>query len=325
MIKDEFIKQCNIIFNNKYDYTDVNYINNKTPIKIKCPIHGEFNKTPNNHKNHKQGCPKCVGDKLSLKFRKEINVLIKQFNKIHNNKYDYSFVNYINDRTKIKIKCPEHGIFEQIPSNHIKGVGCPICNGGVKLTLEDFINKSNKIHNNHYNYSLVEYENNKSKIKIICPNHGVFIKDARHHLSGGGCNICKLSKGELKIKKFLDDRNIKYIQQYKFIDCRNQKPLPFDFYLPEYNMCIEYNGEQHYKPLNNFGGEKSFNKLKKRDGIKNSYCISNNIKLLIIKYDENLENVLLGYGGFNTMQIKKDVKDNLTPDEETQGKDLLKD
>lgn len=90
-------------------------------------------------------------------------------------------------------------------------------------------------------------------------------------------------------EKLLDKNNIKYIREYKFIDCKNIKPLPFDFFLFEYNTCIEYDGEQHFKINKYFGGEKGLLKRQKNDNIKNEYCINNNIRLIRIKYNENIE------------------------------------
>lgn len=215
------------------------------------------------------------------------DLFIEKAIEIHKNKYDYSFVIYKNSRIKINIVCPIHGLFEQTPSSHLSKRGCIKCTGLNKLTTKEFIKKANIKHDNKYNYSLVKYENSHTKIKIICPLHGVFNQIAYSHLAGIGCSSCSSSKGELEIKKFLDKNNINYIRQHKFVDCKNQKPLSFDFYLPKGNTCIEYDGEQHFRPVKNFGGEIGFLKTKKFDSIKNEYCKKNNIKLIRIKYNDN--------------------------------------
>jgi hypothetical protein len=114
------------------------------------------------------------------------------------------------------------------------------------------------------------------------------------HLSGKGCSICNESKGEKLIYNFLVNNNIKFVKQKRFLDCKNVHTLPFDFYLPDYNVCIEYNGEQHYNPVKYFGGIKSFNLQKINDNIKSNYCLQNNIKLIIInKNNEKKINKLL--------------------------------
>ena len=119
--------------------------------------------------------------------------------KIHNNKYDYSLVDYINNKSKVKIICPTHGEFEQIPYSHLRGSGCPKCKGDKQRILcqsnkEEFTNKADKIHSNKYDYSLVDYKNAHTKVKIICPIHGEFEQKPTHHLSGKGCPKCKGDK-----------------------------------------------------------------------------------------------------------------------------------
>jgi hypothetical protein len=109
---------------------------------------------------------------------------IEDVKKVHSTKYDYSLVKYINNRTKVKIICPEHGIFEQRPYSHISGQGCPKCGGTFKFTINDFIIKSKEIHGNKYDYSLVDYINTHTKVKIICKKHGIFEQQPNSHLNG---------------------------------------------------------------------------------------------------------------------------------------------
>ena len=217
------------------------------------------------------------------------NIFIKRSMDIHNNKYDYSLVEYKNNRTKIKIICPIHGLFEQTPYKHLIGRGCHYCAGNLQLNTIDFIKKSNEIHNYLYDYSLSKYINTITKVKIICPKHGVFEQTPNCHLNQGyGCQKCSESKGEKQIRKFLEKNEIKYNYEKTFENCKFKYKLKFDFYLPDYNTCIEYNGIQHYKPVNYFGGEKVLKYQKNNDKIKDIYCKSNNIELLTIKYDEDI-------------------------------------
>ncbi|MDR0676616.1 MAG: DUF723 domain-containing protein, partial [Elusimicrobiota bacterium] len=174
---EQFIKEANKIHNNFYDYSFVEYKNNKTKVKIICPIHGEFYTTPHNHLDKQSGCPKCRYDKVAKKLSLTIGKFIERANKVHNNKYNYSLVEYKNQNSIIKIICPIHGEFLQQAGIHLQGHGCPKCanekNGLLKrLTQEEFIEKANKVHNNKYNYSLVNYETAFDNIKIICPVHG---------------------------------------------------------------------------------------------------------------------------------------------------------
>ena len=111
---------------------------------------------------------------------------------------------------------------------------------------------------------------------------------------GRRCPKCKKSKGEIEISKILDLYNIKYEEEYRFENCKFKYTLPFDFYLPEYNTCIEYDGIQHFYIIEQFGGLDGFISSKIRDTIKNIYCENNNIKLIRIPYWEfnNIETII---------------------------------
>lgn len=163
-------------------------------------------------------------------------------------------------------------------------------NYNIKLTNTEFITKANIKHNNLYDYSITKYDGSSNKVDIICKKHGIFTQIANTHLYGCGCSKCNNSIGELMIENFLLRNNINFIEQYKFDDCFNKSKLPFDFYLPDFNICIEYDGEFHYK---DFG----FNDLeyqKNNDNIKNNFCEKTNIKLIRIPYTErnNINEIL---------------------------------
>lgn len=220
---------------------------------------------------------------------------INNFISKHGLKYNYSLVEYKNRRTPVKIICPIHGIFEQLPEIHKRGHNCPKCMGRNK-TLEEYIKEANEVHNNKYDYSLIEkYKDKKNfKYKIICNIHGEFKQSLYKHINEKqGCPKCQLSKGELKVEEILKEHKIEYKQQHWFKDCRGDfKPLKFDFYLPLYNMLIEYQGELHFMPRKDFPIEK-FEKQKRYDKIKKEYCIKKNIQLLEINYNEDIERKLI--------------------------------
>jgi hypothetical protein len=138
-----FIKRGSIKFNNKFDYSQINYINCDIPVKIICPIHGEFYQTPYNHyKTTKYGCPKCAIEiNMKLKNQKLYEKFIKKSKIIHNDYYDYSFINFINMETPVKIICPIHGEFYQIPYVHYaNGCGCQECAKLVRINKKTIIN-----------------------------------------------------------------------------------------------------------------------------------------------------------------------------------------
>lgn len=239
------------------------------------------------HIIREQGCPKCKGYNMTN------DEFIEKSIKIHDNKYKYDDTFYKSKKDTVKIYCNEHGYFEQMPYLHLKGCGCPYCAGCARSNNEEFIIKANKIHNNIYDYSKVNYKNAKSKIEIICKKHGSFWQTPNKHLTGRGCPKCKNSKSENFIKKYLKNNNIKFKQQQKFDGCKYKRNLYFDFYLPEKNICLEYDGEQHFINFRYKKDDKEKLEIRKiRDNIKNIYCKENNIKLYRIKYTDKIEEKL---------------------------------
>jgi hypothetical protein len=285
-MKTKYLEKFKSVHGNKYDYSLVEFIDTNEKIIIICPEHGEFKQSIYSHTSG-QGCPKCKGKGK----RKTTNFFIEQAISIHSDKYDYSLVDYVDGKTDIIIICPIHGKTIQKPNQHLQTKGCRKCGdklSGISSNIHEFIDKSNMVHGNKFKYSNSIYIGNNDKLIITCPIHGDFKQTPHNHLKGHGCPHCRESKGEKEIKKLLLINNISFTQQHKFPDCRNILPLPFDFYLPDYHLCIEFNGRQHYKSISVFGGDEEFQKVKIRDKIKIEYCEMNNIPLVIFKYDENI-------------------------------------
>lgn len=296
IITENFIKKANLIYNNKYDYSKVEYKNSYTKIIIYCPTHStEFLSTPNNHLMHKISCQKCRSEKLSKLRSQGIKTFIENANLIHNNKYDYSKVKYINNKTEVCIICLEHGEFWQRPDKHINSKqGCPKCQGYNK-TNQNFIQQAKQIHGDKYDYSKIIYQTATKKICITCSKHGNFLQQPNNHLSNQGCPKCQRSKGEEQISKWLTEHNIYFETQKRFNECKNKRSLPFDFYLPNHNLLIEYDGEQHFNPYRGRQQDKYIQKLKQvqhHDFIKNNYCKQNNIQLIRIPYWKPVESFL---------------------------------
>jgi len=202
-------------------------------------------------------------------------------------------VDYVTSKDKVKIICHAHGVFTQAPYNHWLGNGCPKCAKNQTLTQEEFIKKANEMHNSKYDYSKVDFKNVSSKVIIICPKHGEFKQLVTNHIHNyNGCPKCKLSKGETKVMSFLEQNKIEYNIEKTFEECKNKKALPFDFYLPKHNICIEFQGKQHYKKEDFFGGETALEYTKNNDRIKWEFCKKNGIKLIRIKYNKNIDEVL---------------------------------
>jgi hypothetical protein len=154
-----------------------------------CPIHGEFWQTPAKHLSG-QGCPHCGLNKLKKSKTKTQEQVIKEFKEVHGEWYDYSKVVYVDSHTKVCVICPIHGEFWQTPAKHLSGQGCPHCGGSLKLTKEEFVERSIEVHGEWYDYSKVVYVNNRTKVCITCPIHGEFWQTPCEHLSGCGCPHC---------------------------------------------------------------------------------------------------------------------------------------
>ena len=300
----EFIEKAKEIHGDRYDYSKVNYVNSKTPVCIICPEHGEFYMKPTYHIFNKCDCQKCGEIKRINKRSLTTEEFINRAKKIHGDKYDYSEVEYINNHTKVCIICPEHGEFYMKPENHlILKQGCPKCYGNVKLSTEEFIKKAKEVHRDKYDYSKVEYINYETKVCIICPEHGEFWQTPHAHLSGQGCPHCLQSKLENSVLEILKKYNVSFECQKSFNWLVLERNLRLDFYLSEYNIAIECQGMQHYKPIDGWGGVKVLNKIKKRDKIKKEKCIENGIRIIYIKYNDSIEyieniikNIIMDYG-----------------------------
>ena len=306
MTTDEFIKKAIQIHGNRYDYSKVEYVNAKTKICIICPKHGVFYQLPNSHLQGR-GCKKCYSEKLSL----GTNIFIESSKKIHGDKYDYSKVNYVNNRTKVCIICPEHGEFWQTPDSHLQGKGCYKCSlanraSKRKLSNDEFIEKARLVHGDKYDYSKVDYVNNYTKICIICPKHGEFWQTPSNHLKYNGCPVCNESKLETEIRVFLEKNNINFIQ------CANKTNFEWlnnqhlDFYLPDYNIAIECQGEQHFRKIGLFGGEKKLKEDINRDIKKYNKCKNNNIKIYYILPNKKVKTEINEiYNRQNTINIQE--------------------
>jgi very-short-patch-repair endonuclease len=164
-----------------------------------------------------------------------------------------------------------------------------------KLTTDEFIVKAKLVHGDKYNYSMVNYIDNKTKVNIVCNEHGIFKQRPTRHLYSDGCSKYIInSKGELHIIEWLNENNIPFITQKSFSDCKNDSYLRFDFWIEKHNLLIEYDGVQHYKPRKFFGGESGFRTTQINDKIKTEYALNNGYNILRIPYTErmNLSGIL---------------------------------
>lgn len=227
-------------------------------------------------------------------------IFIKKAKSIHKDKYEYDKVEYKNSYTKIKIYCKCcQNYFWQTPNKHLTGRGCPKCGNIQKgmvrrYSLIEFIKKVKDLYGNKY-LICGKYKTNKTPIKVKCQVcKQIFYPTPNNLLRGSKCPCCKkvISKGEECIQKWLDLNKIKYIFQKKFVDCKDKRMLSFDFYLLDQNVCIEFQGQQHYKLSSYYSNSLKLKLQRKHDKIKKEYCKRNGIKLIEIKYNENIKEKL---------------------------------
>lgn len=271
---EQFIKEAKEIWGDKYDYSLANYKGATKPLKV--IFDGIiFEQIASSH---------LRGMAPELNMNRDW--FIKRAKDKWGDKYDYSLVEYKDCKKKVKIIYKKTGeIFEQTPHLHLYRAPENI-RLAIRKTTEQFIKEANIIHDFRFSYDKTNYIKNQIKVIINCPIHGDFEQRPLSHLQGNGCPNCSESKGEKIIAKYLDKNNISYYRQHKFDDCKNIFQLPFDFYIPKYRTCIEFDGKQHYEPADFFGGIEAFEKLKTNDRIKDDYCEDNFINIIRIRYDQ---------------------------------------
>jgi len=241
--KEDFIRQAKDAHPDKnYGYEKVDYKTDKKEVIIVCPVHGDFLQTPGSHLSG-SGCNDCGIILTGEKQRLTLGEFIERAKIIHNNLYGYNKVEYVNNSTDVIIVCPVHGDFLQTPGNHLIGKGCRDCgilSRAEKQTKsqEQFIEEAKLIHGGIYKYDNVVYKGVFKNVSITCSIHGDFPQTPTNHLKGKGCSRC-INKGEGRLAIILKEIGV------VFRSHRIENRL-FDFYLPEYDLIIERDGEQHY-------------------------------------------------------------------------------
>lgn len=278
LTRDSFIEKANSIFNGKYSYEKVNYVNYKTEVTITCPIHGDFKQRPSNHlKGH--GCPHCA--------KNGVKPTLEAFRARFSDKMiNLSEFEYKRATDAGKCLCERCGnVWYTTPMSLMKGSGCPRCAKERRVmkrtsNIDEFIRKFQEKHGINYDFSEAKYVNAITKMAVICPSHGKFFMTPNDLLSGHGCPICSSSRLESEVRKILSENGIAFEEQKRFEWLRLKKPLSLDFYLPKQNIAIECQGIQHYKAIERFGGEEELVRIKNRDFIKKELCEKQGITLV---------------------------------------------
>ena len=255
------------------------YKNNSTPLEMMCP-NGHLCKISfANFKNKNRRCSRCNGNGKYTE--EEIKIMLEKEGYILLSKYK-------NANSEIIVKCNHGHIWKTSWGKFQSGRRCLYCSGKFNSyeTIKELIESED-------GYTLLSKECNqlRDKVKIQCKHGHIYEVMVENFKSGRRCPYCNESKGEKEIGKILKKYGIDFKPQYKFENCKFYKKLPFDFYLPQYNICIEYDGEFHYKMIMGFN---EFVNGKIRDTIKTIYCKENEIKLIRIPYwdFDNIETIL---------------------------------
>ena len=271
------------------------YINATTPILHKCVYCGKrWHICPSDVLAGK-GCRECSCKRSGLYRRKSHQQYINDLAAVNSDIEPIE--EYINTDTAILHRCKicEH-MWSIKPNHTLSGHGCPLCgfkyNADLRRKSHDEYVQELSIVNQDIEV-VEEYVNFNTRILHKCKACGhIWPIDPSHALRGQGCPICNQSHGERMVSQLLNAQHIEYVSQHIFNDCRDKQPLPFDFYLPKLNVAIEYQGQQHYEPVEFFGGQEYLEYVQYHDQIKSDYCAKNNIRLICVPYWEDVTEYL---------------------------------
>ena len=185
---EEIIVKFRNVHGDRYNYSNVHYVNRTTNVSIICHKHGVFEQIPHVHLRG-NGCSVC-----SRKKQRTTEEFLSDLKEVYGDEYDLSCTKYINANTKVKIICRVHGEFTQFPNNILRRHGCPEC---IRVSVrnknsEEFLKRSKDIHGDEYDYSKVDYKNSYTNVEIVCGIHGSFFQQPRTHMNGGKCQKCSL-------------------------------------------------------------------------------------------------------------------------------------
>lgn len=284
---EEFIELVEQKYKGQFTFEKTVYQGSNTKVCITCKKHGDFIITPH-MLLRSQSCPKCGRERCGEAHSDNQETFMKKVEeKGLLNLYDFSEVVYERSNVPIKLYCREkdkygreHGEFYITPNGLLMGHRCPKCSNLYRRTIEELIEDFRRVHGDKYNYSKVVFKNMRTKICIICPEHGEFWQLPYAHMIGQGCPQCKMSHLENKICQLLKNNDIEFEYESNINGILRRKTV--DFYLPKLSIGIECQGGQHF-----YGGFNRNDKVKannihyavlRRDIEKRKVLDENNIK-----------------------------------------------
>lgn len=283
--QESFILKATERHAGKYLYDKVVYRDSHSRVIITCPIHGDFKQLPYQHLNG-HGCKKCATELTREKESISLDQFIERARACHTIQYDYSKVAFTGAHSTVRIICPIHGEFKQVVNTHLRGADCPKCayaQNALKRTkpLEKFVEDAKRVHGDKYDYSQTVYLGAKKKVAIRCKKHNmIFWQKPNAHLNGNGCPICAQSRLEADVLRMLKFQRIVFEVEKTFDWLVYKGNLFLDFFLPEYSVAIECQGEQHFHACDYYGGESAYRVTKQRDEQKRRLCEEHGIRVL---------------------------------------------
>lgn len=216
-----FIEKARAIYGDSYNYSSIDFIDSKTPIRLHCQLHGEFIVRPAGHLNG-QHCRKCKQSANALLNAKKVAArFIQKAKLVHGDRFDYSRAHETDSEGRALIICPVHGEFWQLKNNHLSGRGCRLCSNRARTTtVEEFIARSQKAHGeNAFDYSKVkQFATSRDQVEIICRVHGPFLQIARDHMRGVGCQRCSIERTKITFSEFLERARAVHGDRYGYLE-----------------------------------------------------------------------------------------------------------
>jgi hypothetical protein len=292
---EAFVRDAQHVHGARYSYTDVVYVDTNTPVLVRCLQHGPFPVTPTNHIRNSSGCPECSGRRMNTEmFRTKLYQRFPDF------PHSLEKFDYVRAAKKATFVCRDHGDYQATPNMVLCGKGgCPKCVGQHKTTEEFLAELSLKQPQlcSLYDYTETSYQDTAHKIIVACSKHGQFKLLPSNHLRGQGCPKCNVSTGQLKVRLLLESFGINFEEEVTFPDLRGPqgKLYRFDFYLPDHVTVIEYDGLQHFQPVKwssswtDVQAQRELETIQLRDKIKTQYCLDHNIRLIRIAHDQDVQ------------------------------------
>lgn len=283
------------------------YTNFKGKYVYVCPKHGDYIQSWNNHKNG-ISCPCCKNEKL--KDVKKVYSPKDYYNWCIQNTHFIPIDDYINNQTKIRHKCTICGYVWKVKPNNIKcsQKNCPLCSNKLGINYSKFVNRC-KLLNVDTPITKQRFYKSRDMISYKCNTCGlVYNGKVYDHIRNDNKRVCcpycmrGVSKGEKLLMDIFKDNNILFESPKIFEDFKSNKgrSYHFDFYLPKYNVLIEYQGIQHYEPQEFFGGINAYNNRVYTDNLKKVYCKSKGIKLICIPYTYNTKDKIINFLNSNS-------------------------